>query len=226
MTDLLVKNAKIAKSNDDSNTVYNFGIVAYKSRITGEITCPAAGECGNAEGCYALQKTYTWPVVMQAYEWRFEQTKRDDFADLLAKELAPKLRTAQRSGKQLVIRIHDSGDFYSLEYIAKWFDVMRAFPEVKFYAYTKMVRLFKKLQNNPVWVLPVNFTLIYSYGGIHDSYIDPHTDRHSAVFSSREELEAAGYAYANDNDLVAIGENHNIGLVYHGAASKAWKAGA
>lgn len=225
MTKLLSQNKKLAKSSDSRHTVFNFGIPAYQSS-TGLRTCPAAGQCAKAAGCYALQGAYQWSNVAQAFEWRLQQTLKDNFAELMGNEIAVKLKTAQRTGKQLVIRIHDSGDFYNLNYIAKWFDVMRAFPEVQFYAYTKQVKMFKALEHNPVWTLPGNFTLIYSFGGIFDHLIDVHTDRHSAVFGSREELEAAGYSFANDNDLVAIGANHRVGLVYHGAKSKQWEAGA
>lgn len=222
MTKLLVKNAKIAKSNDDNSLVYNFGITAYKSRTTGKLTCPMADECAKAAGCYAQQKTYTWPVVQNAYEWRYLQTESDTFGDQIAKELKPKLRKAQREGKQLIIRVHDSGDFYDLNYVAKWTDIMRAFPEVKFYAYTKMVKMLKTLQ--ALGQIPENFTIIYSYGGLQDDWIDPVLDRHARVFRTREDLDIEGYEYANDNDLVAIGGNRNIGLVYHGAKDKEWTA--
>jgi hypothetical protein len=40
-------------------------------------------------------------------------------------------------------RVHDSGDFYSREYALDWFRIMAALPHVQFYAYTKMVPLFR-----------------------------------------------------------------------------------
>ena len=217
MTELLVKNGKIAKSNDDNNLVYNFGIPAFQS-ITGVRTCPMAGTC--AKGCYAQAGTYNWPVVKNAYEWRLAQSMRDDFAEIMGNAIATKLKTAQRTGKQLIIRVNDSGDMYNLEYVSKWFSIMNAYPEVKFYAYTKAVKLFKNIG----WQIPANFTLIYSYGGLQDNWIDPNIDRHAAVFETAEEAEEAGYTIANDNDLIAIGPNKKIGLVFHGAKSKTWTA--
>ena len=50
MTKLLVRNAKIAKSSNDTHTIYNYGIPALKAR-DGLVTCPLAGTC--AKGCYA-----------------------------------------------------------------------------------------------------------------------------------------------------------------------------
>ena len=219
----LAKNAKIAKSSDDDSIVYNFGIPAYRSS-EGEITCPAAGRCAKAAGCYAMQKTYTWDNVSAAYEMRFQLTKRDDFVDLMVRAVQFCEAKALKNGKQMYVRIHDSGDFYNLEYIAKWFQIMQACPSVKFYAYTKQVRVFRKLKNAGAWQIPLNFTLIYSFGGVFDSEINIHEDRHARVFSTREELELAGYAYTNDNDLIAIGANKKIGLVYHGDSNKEWVA--
>ena len=77
-----------------------------------------------------------------------------------------------------------------------------------------MVRLFKDLTARKE--LPANLTLIYSYGGTEDKLIDPKVDRHSAVFSSEEELLAAGYADSSEDDAVALGTNPKIGLIYHG----------
>lgn len=217
MTELLVKNAKIAASNSGLFTVYNFGIPAYQSKSKLK-TCPMAGSC--AKGCYATQGAYAWTNVQAAYEWRLQATLKSDFETEMNKAIAIKLKTAQRQGKTLVIRIHDSGDFYGLDYIQKWFNIMRLFPAVKFYAYTKMIPIFKRLE------LPVNFTLIYSEGGLADNKINPEIDRHARVFGSLEELLAAGYIDTTENDLNAIGPNHKIGLVYHGAKSKTWTTSA
>lgn len=215
MTELLVKNSKIAKSNDSAHEVYNFGIPAYQAK-SGFKTCPMAGIC--AKGCYAQMGSYVYPTVINAYEWRLEQTLKPEFADLMSATIETKLKTAKRRNKTLVIRIHDSGDFYNLEYALKWFKIMVKYPQVLFYAYTKQVILFKKLQDKPS-----NFCITYSEGGLADSKIDTNVDRHSRVFSSHDELLASGYADATENDLIAaIGVNHKIGLVYHGYKSKGW----
>jgi hypothetical protein len=40
----------------------------------------------------------------------------------------------------LVVRIHVSGDFYDVEYAAKWLEVMRQCPRARFYFYTRSWR--------------------------------------------------------------------------------------
>ena len=88
---------------------------------------------------------------------------------------------------------------------------------MKFYAYTKEVNEFKKLKLMH-WI-PSNFTLIYSLGGKQDASISMETDRHARVFESEDQLNAAGYINASSDDLLAIGDNKKVGLVYHGNKS-------
>ena len=40
-----------------------------------------------------------------------------------------------------VVRIHTGGEFYSAEYAAKWLEVVRRRPKVRFYAYTRAWRV-------------------------------------------------------------------------------------
>jgi hypothetical protein len=212
MSTLLTANAKIRKSGKKHGiSLYNFGIPAYKSQ-SGLITCPAAGTC--KVGCYAQQGAYVFGNVRPVFEWRLQVTQSDEFVSLMQAELDDAKRRAHKRGQRVVIRIHDSGDFYSVPYLKRWLAIMDANPEIHFYAYTKQVRLFKRLET------PANFRLIFSEGGIFDDEIDLNKF-HSRVFRTNEELHAAGYADASEDDLVAgIGDNPRIGLVYHGAASK------
>lgn len=36
------------------------------------------------------------------------------------------------------VRLHDSGDFFSQDYLAQWLEVIRARPRTRFYCYTKL----------------------------------------------------------------------------------------
>lgn len=194
----LVRNSKIKKS---AKRTFNFGIPAYLSE-TGLKTCPNAGAC--AKGCYALAGAYRFSNVAQAFERRLKATLSDEFIGQMLSDI-----DRQRAER---IRIHDSGDFYDEAYLDRWIAIIKARPQVEFYAYTKMVSLFKRRMPD----LPSNFTVIFSYGGTEDRLIDVETDRHSLVFESIEQLQASGYADASGQDDVALGENPRIGLVYHG----------
>ena len=114
--------------------------------------------------------------------------------------------------KDIYVRIHDTGDFYDVEYTRKWFKIAELNPSVKFYAYTKMVSVFHKLKDE----MPDNFTIVYSYGGTEDALINPDTDKHARVFETVDDLNRAGYVDCSNDDLM-IFQTDKVGLVYHGA---------
>jgi hypothetical protein len=193
MKDLLTQNSKLKKTSLTNNArVYNFGIPA-------ESTCLWAKDC--IKYCYAKKGAYAWSNVKPAFERRLAVTKTSAFPELMINEIIKKKATH--------IRIHDSGDFYSREYLHKWFKVMESLPHVQFYAYSKSLPLLANER------LPSNFTLIKSLGGKADKGINLDTDRHARIFKTMNELLSAGYSNASDNDLIAIGNNPKIGLLVH-----------
>ena len=196
----LTQNSKIAAMS--GARTFNWGIPAYKS-VTGQITCPWAKDC--IKGCYARQGAYVWGNVAQAYEVRLALSKAPSFVPIISAEI--RRRKIER------LRIHDSGDFYSVAYRDAWFEIMRENPTVSFYAYTKAFPLFDGVE------LPANFTLIRSEGG----KIAPDTSkRHSRVFPDAGSLKRSGYADASKDDAKALGRNHRVGLIYHGHKGRAW----
>jgi hypothetical protein len=205
MKNYLTQNAKMKKST--GKKTFNWGIPAFKAE-SGFKTCPMADEC--AKGCYATQGAYIWSNVKPAFERRLALTKDASFIATLDAEI--KRRKIER------VRIHDSGDFYSPKYLKAWLEIMRLNPTVEFYAYTKMIKVFKALKSE----FPSNFTYIFSYGGKQDALINPEKDRHSQVFGSIDDLQSEGYIDATNDDSLALTEDPKIGLVYHGAKSKKW----
>jgi hypothetical protein len=175
----MLKNYLSTNSKLKKDGIFSFGIPAYKSR-DGMLTCPAALHC--IKGCYARNGTYNFGTVKNAQEKRLELTKdRELFTAVIDTELKNK--------KVKILRIHDSGDFYSKAYLDTWLYIIKINPHIRFYAYTKMIPLFSGL------VLPPNFTVIYSEGGKFDSQIDTLKDRHSRVFSSLKEHQLLLYAF-------------------------------
>jgi hypothetical protein len=198
---LLTQNSKLKKTSKKTGTkILSFGLPAVK-------TCPMAGAC--KAGCYATAGAYRFKQARAARKARYELTLTDEFVPAMIAEI--------KKRKPTHVRIHDSGDFYNIDYIGKWFQIIKQFPHVTFYAYTKQVVIFAVL--DAVNAMPLNLILIYSYGGKQDKCIIPGRDRHCKVFETIEELENAGYVNGTENDLVAIGPNKKIGLVYHGTKS-------
>ena len=184
---LLTQNSKLKKTSKALGVrVFNFGIPAYKS-ASGKLTCPFADEC--VKFCYARKGAYIWGNVKPAFEKRYELSKTDQFVGAMYNEIVKK--------KPDYVRVHDSGDYYSKAYLKKWIDIALLFPEVKFYSYTNSVLMLKAAD------LPSNFDIIFSDSGKQRNHINAIHDRHTKIFKSEAELEAAGYANASKVDLYA-----------------------
>ena len=200
---LLTQNGKLKSTSKKLGVkVYNFGIPAYRS-VTGKMTCPMADEC--VQFCYARKGAYIWGNVKPAFEKRLELTRRDDFVDLMNKEIMSKREIDY-------VRIHDSGDFYSPKYLAKWLQIAKDNPYVRFYAYTNMIALFKRTK------LPNNFDVIFSNSGKQKHMIDKAIDRHTDIFNNEADLSRANYINASKIDLYAtkwFNKNHRVGLIFH-----------
>ena len=201
-TNYLSTNEKLARSG-----IFSWGIPAYRS-ASGMITCPGAKAC--ISGCYAKNGRYVMPNVKAAQERRLALALSDNFVSVISAEI--------QARKVHKLRVHDSGDFFSLKYLQAWAEIAAQNPKTLFYAYTKMLPLLSMI------TLPGNFVVIKSAGGKWDNLIDQKTDRHSRVFTSQKELKAAGYADVTKLDSRAYGKNPKIGLVYHGPKSKAFAA--
>ena len=126
---LLTQNSKMKKTSLKNNAkIFNFSIPAYKTK-SGKITCPFAAAC--VKYCYAQKGNYTrYPIVQEVQEKKYEISKQNNFNSLMNAEIKKKKATH--------IRIHDSGDFYSVKYLAKWIQIAEYNKEVIFYAYTKI----------------------------------------------------------------------------------------
>lgn len=197
---LLTQNAKLKKTSiENKMRVMNFSLPAYKT-ITGKTVCPFAKDC--VKYCYAQKGNYTFPSVIKGLNNRYELSKTDEFV--------PKMNATIILERPTHVRIHDSGDFYSPQYLNKWISIANDNKEVIFYAYTKSIKFFIDGLK-----LPKNLKIIFSEGSKTDNLINTAKHRHARIFKSKELLNAAGYIDASDNDLKAITDNKRVGLVYH-----------
>ena len=110
------------------------------------------------------------------------------------------------------VRIHDSGDFFSYEYLLDWLEVAQKNPKILFYTYTKQVSWLKKTQEEGL--VPANFVFIFSMGGREDHLINTKKDRHDDIFPDAESLERSGYRNQEQSDLMAaLLPTNKIGIV-------------
>ena len=199
---LLTQNSKLKKTSKALNLrVFNFGIPAYKS-ASGKLTCPMADEC--VKFCYAKKGAYVWSNVQPAFEKRYQLSKTLEFIDAMNSEIKKK--------RPDYVRVHDSGDYYSRSYLAKWITIAKSNPEVRFYSYTNMVDMMHKAE------LPNNYDIIFSDSGKQKHLIDKSVDRHTQIFDTKDNLHEAGYIDASDTDLYAtkwFNNTNKVGLVFH-----------
>jgi hypothetical protein len=199
---LLTQNSKLKKTSKAlSLRVFNFGIPAYKS-ASGKLTCPMADEC--VKFCYAKKGAYVWSNVQPAFEKRYQLSKTLEFIDAMNAEIKKK--------RPDYVRVHDSGDYYSRSYLAKWITIAKDNPEVRFYSYTNMVDMMHKAE------LPNNYDIIFSDSGKQKHLIDKSVDRHTQIFDTKDNLYEAGYVDASDTDLYAtkwFNDTNKVGLVFH-----------
>ena len=198
---LLTQNSKMKKTSLKNNAkIFNFSIPAYKTK-SGKVTCPFAAAC--VKYCYAQKGNYTrYPIVQEVQEKKYEISKQNNFNSLMNAEIKKKKATH--------IRIHDSGDFYSVKYLAKWVQIAEYNPSIIFYAYTKSIKFFVD-----GLLLPDNMKIIFSEGSKTDNLINAREHRHARIFKDIETLNASGYIDASENDLQAITENKKVGLIFH-----------
>jgi hypothetical protein len=113
-----------------------------------------------------------------------------------------------RTKRSELVRIHESGDFFSLAYLLAWLEVAKLNPDLKFYCYSKNLPLFVGLE------LPANFFMTASYGGKFDHMIDEGLfPRYSKVVHNDDEAEALGLEVDHD-DSHCFGDNPFALLVH------------
>jgi len=109
------------------------------------------------------------------------------------------------------IRLHSSGDFFSLKYMRAWRDVAKSNPHIMFYAYTKAIPFWLRLGE-----LPRNFVLTASLGGTHDLLIKKHKLRYCKVVFSLEEAEKSKLKIDHDDSLACNWKVKRFALLLHG----------
>lgn len=126
---------------------------------TSKMPCPSFGlpagkACPNAHGevckhCYAKKGLYAFPEPQKAQAARFAWTVESMRTPLGVQTWVDTMVAAIRASKCAYFRIHDSGDFFNVQYVRAWIAVCEALPNVKFWAPTR------EYQSKPAGLLPV-----------------------------------------------------------------------
>lgn len=72
-------------------------------------------------------------AIQHALRRNWAASGRPQFTKIMTEEL--------RAFRTEAFRFHVVGDFYDVEYIQKWIDIVSRFPDIKFFGYTKSWRV-------------------------------------------------------------------------------------
>lgn len=116
-------NSKLGQKGEFYNSVYVWNLPSVS-------TCPGASEwC--MKNCYnADTRTDKFPIEKWQTNWWQVINKKNDLKNYIIKQL-------KESQEPCAVRLHSSGDFFSVDYINFWFDIIEMNPKVSFWAYTR-----------------------------------------------------------------------------------------
>jgi Gene product 88 len=182
---ILKQNEKMQHSDGSSTIYFNVGLPALKGLAVNEQngdfvvvdTCPKAGQC--KVYCYAMKGGYVqWKgsSMSQTRLLNYLLNDPDGFMSKMEKEIKNAEKKFGKKNTKVAVRWHDAGDFFSPQYLSAAYTLARKYPDVDFYAYTKIadVALGPK---------PTNFLINFSMGSqpSEERQIDYKEVKHSKV---------------------------------------------
>lgn len=135
----LNKNIHLSEGNLQSKTTNDSLFLTWS--LPSKVTCPFSTNMCRTK-CFA-KKNETFATVRESRKKNLEETKKETFVSDMIKHLEYHLQRPKAKDKSIFIRIHTSGDFYSLEYFEKWIEIARHFrnnEKISFQAYTKSIQ--------------------------------------------------------------------------------------
>jgi hypothetical protein len=214
-----IGNAKLARLDP---AIWTFSLPAGHS-------CPQSRECRSradrksgwmTDGvhtrfrCYAATMEARHPSVRRSRWSNYDALRacrsREEMTRLMLDSLSPFCR---------VLRVHDSGDFFSLDYLRAWLEVARQRRDTIFYWYSKSLSYWATCKDDlgdghsPGRIKNVVPTA--SWGGAEDELIGACGFRSARVVFSQAEAEALNLPIDHD-DSHAMTHGPDFALLLHG----------
>lgn len=164
------------------------------------------------EICYAYRRQKgREKIVYGGREKNYRATLDHDFVYQMQQRIRGTIKYYQRREVQIIYRIHESGDFYSTEYLQKWVAIADLFKDqghVRFMAYTKNIELLNQyLKMKGFRLKDINIKFKYSVMQLreYEGKIFKNTFDQQEKLAVAEELRKQGLTYytlyASDEDL-------------------------
>ena len=84
--------------------------------------CPMRSK-GCEAVCYATKGNHMFPDVVESRERSYRESLSNNFADKILYTIAVEKQSKRYKDATMLIRIHESGDFYSIQYLRKWLKI-------------------------------------------------------------------------------------------------------
>jgi Gene product 88 len=159
--------------------------------------------------CFAASMEARMPSVRVSRERNFRLLKSCKNSEEMASLILSSLPETP------LVRVHVSGDFFNSAYFKAWMQVAAQRPQTVFYAYTKSLKTWVENRH----LVPSNFRLTASKGGLWDHLISEHSLKYAEVVFSIEQAERLGLAIDHDDSL-AFASDRSFALLLHGTQPK------
>ncbi len=149
----VIVNASYHISDGNKKLVPNKETAFLIWNIPAVVTCPFKTKmCSSA--CYAIKAEKAYKQVLPSRKDNLKMSLLPSFVDDMTDIILNKARKTRKP--RLIVRIHESGDFYNKAYADKWLQIIRnceCESKITFIAYTKSFAFFDGIE------LPKNFKL-------------------------------------------------------------------
>ena len=215
---------------DSNKKMKKLGIVYFS--LPAGYTCPFADVCKSFAhkkgGKFANGKSIRDEGIYRCYsastETIYPSTRNNRWKNL---DLLKKFKTIEEKAELIlksinyyethnkkisILRMHESGDFFTQDYFDAWMKVAEKRKDILFYGYTKAIGFLVKRKN----VLPKNFRLVGSVGGTQDDILFANPDIRKAYIVETEQEARDRKLNIDINDYLAIGGQKDFALLLHG----------
>ena len=156
----------ISKGNEKIGNTLNFSLPAVYGCTTECFkTCARAFLTGEKTlSCYAVKDYRNKSVVYARFcNLYYAKKRKYELMGFIIRTIREELKKRENPRckcyrKPLYFRLHESGDFFSVEYLGIWIDIARMFPQVTFYTYSKAFSVLIQKKDN----IPANLRILLS----------------------------------------------------------------
>lgn len=118
--------------------------------LPAEKTCPQSTEMCR-KSCYAKKAERMYLNTRIARERNYKDSLSVNFVALMIGTIEFEMNRAEFKNTKFFFRLHESGDFYSVNYMMKWIEIANHFignDRIVFGAYTKSLNIYNKVKTD------------------------------------------------------------------------------